>query len=110
MSKGGQRQENYCYAVVFNGNSTVHEKKWQAGFKLSKTLPHLIKSALNTIYILVSKQVLESYYQKMRQIIFFRVLCGNSMPKRFKVHSLTGRINRKVMEKAFKNVKRNKGV
>ena len=66
----GKTVENTSINMV---NDTVHEKKWQAGFKLSKTLPHLIKSALNTIYILISKQVLESYYQKMRQIIFFRV-------------------------------------
>ena len=31
------------------------------------------------------------------------------MPKKFKVHSLTGRIDMKLLQKAFKIVKRNKG-
>ena len=70
LKKLGPGQNTYHYFInsVCKEKSlfTVHEKKWQAGFKLSKTLPHLIKSALNTIYILISKQVLESYYQRMR--------------------------------------------
>src|ERR1700730_5384467 len=33
----------------------------------------------------------------------------NTQPKKRKVHSLTGRINRQLMEEAFKAVKRNRG-